>query len=103
MEVKMSKNYTNYNKVSNSDNKINEENVNAYVEKDEIILDESLTKHIGNCSRVYVRATADKDSDPVDILDCGAEVYVLDTENGFTHVTCNSTDGWVMSEYLIGD
>lgn len=105
----MSKKYTNYNKIN--DNVFSEDVENSFNDDitkpsdvvEEIDAESTSTKHIGNCSRVYVRKDADKESDPVDILDCGAEVCVLETKNGFVHIACNGIDGWIMEPYLLGD
>lgn len=103
----MSIDYTSYSDDTKSYDATIEDPVEV-IEEDVVSSSEDITMMgvIANSKKVYLRRRADKDSDPVTIMDEDDEVMIDGTSddsfgNGWYHViTANSNEGYVMSDYV---
>lgn len=103
----MSIDYTSY---SNDEfTQVEEPNIvdDISIEGEEEIVDEKvLMGVVYNCSRVYVRSDANKDSEPLTDLEKGSEVLVTgtfdDSDNVGWYKICTATgvEGYIMSKFV---
>lgn len=74
-------------------------------EKTEMIEENHKPTYIGivsNAQKVYMRSEATKDSEPVEIMDEGAEVEIVEDSDPEWYKVCNSAgvEGFIMKEFV---
>ncbi len=53
-----------------------------------------------NCEKVYLREAASKDSEPIDILDCGTYLFVESEDSDWYKVVTDDKSGYIMKKFI---
>lgn len=82
--------------------KIDEDRTTEEVHAEEEIVKPTYIGIVSGAAKVYMRTDADKESDPVCILDEDDELVVIDDSNGEWYKVCNAAgiEGYIMKKFV---